>query len=93
LKIKDYELRITNYDNEQNEIVLEDMDYEGSDLQPVVNISWYDALVWCNAYTEWWNAQEGNSPAKAPAYIDTDKVLSNNRVRDKYKMLGTDSRM
>jgi formylglycine-generating enzyme required for sulfatase activity len=28
-------------------------------LEPVTNITWYDALVWCNALTEWINAQSG----------------------------------
>lgn len=32
----------------------------GSDKQPVTNITWCDAMVWSNAYTEWNNAK-GNS--------------------------------
>ena len=33
----------------------------GSDQQPVTRITWYDALVWCNALTEYWNAISGAS--------------------------------
>jgi formylglycine-generating enzyme required for sulfatase activity len=65
-----YEREWTSYYGHKT--IAEGANAKGSDLQPVVNISWYDAMVWCNAYTEWWNAQKGNSPAKAPAYIDAD---------------------
>lgn len=33
----------------------------GSVGQPVTNISWYDALVWCNAATEWYNWKKGTN--------------------------------
>ncbi|MDR2445677.1 MAG: formylglycine-generating enzyme family protein, partial [Treponema sp.] len=32
-----------------------------SDREPVTSIAWYDAAVWCNALTEWVNAQTGTS--------------------------------
>jgi formylglycine-generating enzyme required for sulfatase activity len=32
----------------------------GSKHHPVTNISWRDALIWCNALTEWYNAQTGS---------------------------------
>lgn len=32
----------------------------GSDKQPVSNITWCDAMVWSNAYTEWNNAKGSN---------------------------------
>lgn len=32
--------------------------YGTRDLQPVTNITWKDAIVWSNAYTEWLNANE-----------------------------------
>lgn len=33
---------------------------EGSTQQPVTTLNWRDALVWCNAFTEWINAQTGS---------------------------------
>jgi formylglycine-generating enzyme len=33
----------------------------GSDLQPVVYVSWRDAVVWCNALTEYSNANSGTN--------------------------------
>ena len=33
----------------------------GPETQPVTNISWRDAVVWCNALTEYYNAQNGTS--------------------------------
>jgi len=32
--------------------------YEQNELMPVVNISWKDAIVWCNAYTQLMNGSE-----------------------------------
>jgi formylglycine-generating enzyme required for sulfatase activity len=29
--------------------------------EPVTSINWRDAMVWCNALTEWYNAQKGTS--------------------------------
>ncbi len=31
----------------------------GTNQHPVVGICWRDAMVWCNALTEWYNAQKG----------------------------------
>jgi uncharacterized repeat protein (TIGR02543 family) len=31
----------------------------GSNQQPVTMMNWYDAVVWCNALTEYWNAKTG----------------------------------
>jgi len=31
----------------------------GSDQQPVTMVTWYDAKVWCNALTEYWNEKTG----------------------------------
>lgn len=33
----------------------------GNKFHPVTNISWRDALIWCNALTEWYNAEKGSS--------------------------------
>ncbi len=32
-----------------------------ADQEPVTQISWRDAMLWCNALTEWYNAQTGTS--------------------------------
>ncbi|MCL2761874.1 MAG: formylglycine-generating enzyme family protein [Treponema sp.] len=34
-------------------------DGNGSEQQPVTMINWYDAVVWCNALTEYWNEKTG----------------------------------
>lgn len=31
-----------------------------TEMQPVVAINWRDIMVWCNAVTEWYSAQEGS---------------------------------
>jgi formylglycine-generating enzyme required for sulfatase activity len=33
----------------------------GADQEPVTYISWRDSMVWCNALTEWYNAEKGTS--------------------------------
>jgi formylglycine-generating enzyme required for sulfatase activity len=55
---------------DDNEYTFSDED-EGDDddpgnREPVANISWYDAVVWCNALTEWYNANTGT--ALTPVY-------------------------
>jgi formylglycine-generating enzyme required for sulfatase activity len=52
---------------------------------PVTDITWYDAVVWCNAYTEWYNSYGGplnesgdkTSPAETydPVYYLNGAVL------------------
>ncbi len=32
-----------------------------TDEHPVTEVNWRDSIVWCNALTEWYNAQEGTS--------------------------------
>ncbi len=33
----------------------------GAGNEPVTNMNWYDALVWCNALTEWYNYKTGSN--------------------------------
>jgi formylglycine-generating enzyme len=42
----------------------------GSEQQPVTTISWDDAMVWCNALTEYYNAKSGTSYACVYTYSD-----------------------
>lgn len=55
--------------------------FYGDDLQPVSRISWRDAIVWSNAYTEWLNAKTGTSlkpvywNSGTTSFTDTTKVL------------------
>lgn len=55
--------------------------FYGDDLQPVSRISWRDAIVWSNAYTEWLNAKTGTSlkavywNSGTTTFTDTTKVL------------------
>lgn len=41
----------------------------GTKFHPVTNISWRDAMIWCNALTEWYNAKTG-SDLKCVYYTD-----------------------
>jgi formylglycine-generating enzyme required for sulfatase activity len=48
----------------------------GAGTHPVSSIGWYDALVWCNALTEWYN--EKYQTELAPVYQNEDgEVLRN----------------
>jgi formylglycine-generating enzyme required for sulfatase activity len=33
----------------------------GHETHPVTTVNWRDSMVWCNALTEWYNAQKGTS--------------------------------
>ncbi len=37
------------------------MPTEANKTEPVTTINWRDAMVWCNAVTEWYNSQSGTS--------------------------------
>jgi len=45
----------------------------GSENNPVTMISWRDAIVWCNALTEWINANSGESEKLVPVYYADEK--------------------
>lgn len=52
-----------------------------SDLHPVTTINWRDALVFCNALTEWYNALEGTDYALV-YYADEGYYLPKRDARD-----------
>jgi formylglycine-generating enzyme required for sulfatase activity len=49
----------------------------GSVKQPVTNISWNDAIVWCNALTEYCNANKLTSATLTCAYLTGGVIVRN----------------
>jgi formylglycine-generating enzyme required for sulfatase activity len=50
----------------------------GTDQEPVTTVTWFDAVVWCNALTEWYN--ENNNMSLMPVYYSgraLNKVAKN----------------
>lgn len=48
-----------------------------SDDHPVTSICWCDALVWCNALTEYYNTYNGDKPDYAYAYLSNSSPIRN----------------
>lgn len=42
----------------------------GTNQHPVTGVNWRDSMVWCNALTEWYNAQKGTSYECVYTYDD-----------------------
>ncbi len=53
-----------------------------TDQHPVTTVNWRDAMVWCNALTEWYNAQKGTSYECVYTY-------SGSIIRDSHDSNGT----
>ncbi|MGE5604628.1 MAG: formylglycine-generating enzyme family protein [Bacteroidota bacterium] len=50
----------------------------GTDQHPATSVNWRDAMVWCNALTEYYNAQNGTS--LACVYVDnTNAIIRDSR--------------
>ena len=47
----------------------------GHESDPVTYISWYDAIVWCNALTEYYNAKNGKTLGCVYKYSTTGNVI------------------
>jgi formylglycine-generating enzyme required for sulfatase activity len=45
-------------------------------ILPVTGINWRDAMVWCNAYTEWYNKNNGTQYEFVYTYTKIDVYLS-----------------
>jgi formylglycine-generating enzyme len=45
-------------------------------LEPVTTVSWRDCMVWCNAYTEWYNATVAPTTALTCAYCSTGAYVT-----------------
>jgi formylglycine-generating enzyme required for sulfatase activity len=56
---------------------------------PVTTISWYDALVWCNALTEYYN--EATDSALIPVYQDANGIIRDARRVGSIAVLALDS--
>lgn len=50
-------------------------------LHPVTQINWRDAMVWCNAFTEWYNALEGTG-YECVYYSDSEYTVPIRDSRD-----------
>jgi formylglycine-generating enzyme required for sulfatase activity len=44
----------------------------GGDYGPAAVIDWRDMIVWCNAYTEWYNATQSPVTSLDPVYYESD---------------------
>jgi formylglycine-generating enzyme required for sulfatase activity len=53
----------------------------GSGEIAATGMTWYDAIVWCNAYTEWYNSKNGTSLK----VVYVDKRNPENPVRDAHE--------
>jgi uncharacterized protein YjdB/formylglycine-generating enzyme required for sulfatase activity len=47
----------------------------GSGNNPAANLSWNDAIVWCNALTEYYNATNGGNPDLDCVYVYNGEVV------------------
>lgn len=55
------------------------------DQQPVAKVNWRNSVIWCNAYTEWYNANKNPSTLLSVVYRDS----SNNILRDATQKTGS----
>jgi formylglycine-generating enzyme required for sulfatase activity len=46
--------------------------------EPVTYVNWFDAAVWCNALTEWYNAETGSSLAPVYYYESSYTTVAKN---------------
>lgn len=57
-----------------------------SNMEPVANINWRDAIVWCNAATEWYNEKNGTSYSctyfSDPGYTEPIRESTNDFMVD-----------
>jgi len=58
-----------------------------TDQHPVTTISWYDMIVWCNALTEYYNANNGTAADLECVYYTDDNYATTLRVStDSYSL-------
>ncbi len=55
---------------------------ETNSQEPVTYVNWRHAMVWCNALTEWYNANNGSSPDLDCAYYTDSGYVSPIRSAD-----------
>jgi formylglycine-generating enzyme required for sulfatase activity len=56
----------------------------GNTAEPVTGITWYDAVVWCNALTEWINARKGTSLEPVYYYRQGGNLCKNSENLDAF---------
>ena len=59
--------------------------------RPVTYVDWRDIIVWCNAYTEWSNAEKGTSLTPV-YYFDEDVVRSSGYIAPNASILAVEIR-
>ncbi len=52
---------------------------DGSEDEPVTTLNWRDAMVWCNALTEYYNANNGSDPDWAVVYKNGTTIVRDSR--------------
>ena len=71
--LKVYTWAVSNNYYFQNSGVMGDGSASLTNKHPVTTINWRDAIVWCNALTEWYN--EKNSASLTPVYKYSGNVI------------------
>lgn len=64
---------------------------ETTSQEPVTHVNWRHAMVWCNALTEWYNANNGSSPDLDCAYYTDSGFTTPIRTADNSTTISWDA--